>query len=181
MKKLIFVLFLLVGFFIVVFSYVVLLEMVCIGIDIIYVLFLLKDVKGDFVGFDIDFGNEMCKWMQVKCIWVVSDFDVLIFLLKVKKIDVIILLFFIIDKCQQEIVFFDKLYVVDFCLIVVKGLLIQLMLDLLKGKYVGVLQGLIQEVYVNEIWCSKGVDVVVYVNQDLVYFDLVVGCLDVVL
>lgn len=63
MKKSIFVLFLLVGFFIAVFSYAALSETVRIGIDIIYVSFLSKDVKGDFVGFDIDFGNEMCKRM----------------------------------------------------------------------------------------------------------------------
>lgn len=55
------------------------------------------------------------------------------------------------------------------------------MLEVLKGKYVGVLQGFIQEVYVNDCWCSQGVDVVVYQNQDLIYLDFVVGCLDVVL
>ncbi len=34
-----------------------------------YAPFSSKDAKGDFVGFDIDLGNEMCKRMQVKCTW----------------------------------------------------------------------------------------------------------------
>lgn len=46
---------------------------------------LVEDAKGDFVGFDIDLGNEMCKRMQVKCTWVASDFDALIPSLKAKK------------------------------------------------------------------------------------------------
>lgn len=47
--------------------------------------FSSKDAKGDFVGFDIDLGNEMCKRMQIKCTWVASDFDALIPSLKAKN------------------------------------------------------------------------------------------------
>lgn len=60
MKKMILVFFLFVGMSSMVSVFVVLLQSICIGIDVIYVLFLLKDVKGDFVGFDIDLGNELC-------------------------------------------------------------------------------------------------------------------------
>lgn len=42
-------------------------ETVRIGTDTTYAPFSSKDAKGDFVGFDIDLGNEMCKRMQVKC------------------------------------------------------------------------------------------------------------------
>lgn len=48
--------------------------------------FSSKDAKGEFIGFDIDLGNEMCKRMQVKCTWVASDFDALIPSLKAKKL-----------------------------------------------------------------------------------------------
>ncbi len=65
-------------------------ETVRIGTDTTYAPFSSKDAKGDFVGFDIDLGNEMCKRMQVKCTWVASDFDALIPSLKAKKIDAII-------------------------------------------------------------------------------------------
>lgn len=60
-------------------------QTVRIGTDATYAPFSSKDAKGDFVGFDIDLGNEMCKRMQVKCTWVGSDFDSLIPSLKAKK------------------------------------------------------------------------------------------------
>ncbi|MEA7520264.1 transporter substrate-binding domain-containing protein, partial [Salmonella enterica subsp. enterica serovar Virginia] len=47
----------------------------------------LESQRVEFIGFDIDLGNEMCKRMQVKCTWVASDFDALIPSLKAKKID----------------------------------------------------------------------------------------------
>ena len=131
---------------------------------------LIEDAKGDFVGFDIDLGNEMCKRMQVKCTWVASDFDALIPSLKAKKIDTIISSLSITDKRQQEIAFSDKLYAADSRLIAAKGSPIQPTLDSLKGKHVGVLQGSTQEAYANETWRSKGVDVVAYANQDFGLF-----------
>ena len=58
-----------------------------IGTDATYAPFSSKDAKGDFVGFDIDLGNELCSRIKVKCTWVGSDFDSLIPSLKAKKID----------------------------------------------------------------------------------------------
>ncbi|MEF7815504.1 transporter substrate-binding domain-containing protein, partial [Escherichia coli] len=87
----------------------------------------------------------------------------------------------ITDKRQQEIAFSDKLYAADSRLIAAKGSPIQPTLDSLKGKHVGVLQGSTQEAYANETWRSKGVDVVAYANQDLVYSDLAAGRLDAAL
>ena len=75
----------------------------------------------------------------------------------------------------------DKLYAADSRLIAAKGSPIQPTLDSLKGKHVGVLQGSTQEAYANETWRSKGVDVVAYANQDLVYSDLAAGRLDAAL
>lgn len=43
------------------------------------------------------------------------------------------------------------------------------------------LQGSTQEAYANDIWRSKGVDVVAYANQDLIYSDLTAGRLDAAL
>lgn len=75
MKKSILALSLLVGLSAAASSYAALPETVRIGTDTTYAPFSSKDAKGDFVGFDIDLGNEMCKRMQVKCTWVASDFD----------------------------------------------------------------------------------------------------------
>lgn len=140
MKKSILALSLLVGISAAASSYAALPETVRIGTDTTYAPFSSKDAKGDFVGFDIDLGNEMCKRMQVKCTWVASDFDALIPSLKAKKIDAIISSLSITDKRQQEIAFSDKLYAADSRLIAAKGSPIQPTLDSLKGKHVGVLQ-----------------------------------------
>lgn len=85
MKKSILALSLLVSLSAAASSYAALPETVRIGTDTTYAPFSSKDAKGDFVGFDIDLGNEMCKRMQVKCTWVASDFDALIPSLKAKK------------------------------------------------------------------------------------------------
>ncbi len=132
-------------------------QTVRIGTDATYAPFSSKDAKGDFVGFDIDLGNEMCKRMQVKCTWVGSDFDSLIPSLKAKKIDAIISSLSITEKRQKEIAFSDKLYAADSRLIAAKGATIQPTIESLKGKHVGVLQGSTQEAYANEKWRGKGV------------------------
>lgn len=86
MKKTVLALSLLVGLSAAASSYAALPQTVRIGTDATYAPFSSKDAKGDFVGFDIDLGNEMCKRMQVKCTWVGSDFDALIPSLKAKKL-----------------------------------------------------------------------------------------------
>ena len=152
-----------------------------IGTDTTYAPFSSKDSKGNFIGFDIDLGNELCSRIKVKCTWVGSDFDALIPSLKAKKIDAIISSLSITEKRQQEIAFSDKLYAADSRLIAAKGSPIQPTLESLKGKHVGVLQGSTQEAYGNGRWRSHGVDVVAYQNQDLIYSDLAAGRLDAAL
>ena len=38
-----------------------------IGTDTTYAPFSSKDSKGNFIGFDIDLGNELCSRIKVKC------------------------------------------------------------------------------------------------------------------
>ncbi len=51
----------------------------------------------------------------------------------------------------------------------------------LKGKRVGVQQGTIQETYAKTYWAPKGVSVVPYPTQDLIYQDMMSGRLDATL
>ncbi|WP_058912745.1 lysine/arginine/ornithine ABC transporter substrate-binding protein ArgT [Entomohabitans teleogrylli] len=180
MKKQIFALSLLSGLFCAS-AFAALPQSIRIGTDATYAPFSSKDAKGDFVGFDIDLGNELCRRIQVQCSWVGSDFDALIPSLKAKKIDAIISSLSITAKREQEIAFSNKLYAADSRLIAAKGSPILPSLDGLKGKHVGVLQGSTQEAYANDNWRSQGVDVVAYQNQDLIYSDLAAGRLDAAL
>ena len=181
MKKTILALSLIMGISSAASVYAALPQSIRIGTDTTYAPFSSKDSKGNFIGFDIDLGNELCSRIKVKCTWVGSDFDALIPSLKAKKIDAIISSLSITEKRQQEIAFSDKLYAADSRLIAVKGSPIQPTLELLKGKHVGVLQGSTQEAYANERWRSQGVDVIAYANQDLIYSDLAAGRLDAAL
>lgn len=149
-----------------------------IGTDTTYAPFSSKDAKGDFIGFDIDLGNEMCKRASIKCTWVGSDFDALIPSLKAKKIDAIMSSLSITEKRQQEIAFTDKLYAADSRLVVKKGSPVTPDLATLKGKRVGVLQGTTQETYGNEHWAPKGIEIVSYQGQDNIYSDLTAGRID---
>ncbi|WP_226052732.1 lysine/arginine/ornithine ABC transporter substrate-binding protein ArgT [Dickeya chrysanthemi] len=149
-----------------------------IGTDPTYAPFESKDASGQLVGFDIDLAKELCKRIQANCTFVESDFDALIPSLKAKKIDAIISSLSITEKRQQEIAFTDKLYAANARLIAKKVSPIQPTLDALKGKRVGVLQASTQEAYANQYWQPKGVDVVAYQNQDLIYADLTSGRID---
>ncbi len=149
-----------------------------IGTDPTYAPFESKDSSGKLVGFDIDLATEMCKRAEIKCTFVESDFDALIPSLKAKKIDAIISSLSITEKRQLEIDFTDKLYAANARLIAPKGTKIVPTLDALKGKNVGVLQGSTQEAYANAMWQPKGINVVAYQNQDLIYADLASGRLD---
>ncbi|WP_038908546.1 lysine/arginine/ornithine ABC transporter substrate-binding protein [Dickeya oryzae] len=149
-----------------------------IGTDPTYAPFESKDASGQLVGFDIDLAKDLCKRIQANCTFVESDFDALIPSLKAKKIDTIISSLSITEKRQQEIAFTDKLYAANARLIAKKGSPIVPTLDALKGKRVGVLQASTQEAYANQYWQPKGVDVVAYQNQDLIYADLTSGRID---
>ena len=105
MKKTILALSLLVGMSSTASVFAALPQSIRIGTDATYAPFSSKDAKGDFVGFDIDLGNELCSRIKVKCTWVGSDFDSLIPSLKAKKIDDIISSLSITEKRQQEIAF----------------------------------------------------------------------------
>ncbi len=150
--------------------------------DTTYAPFSLKDAKGDFVGFDIDLGNEMCKRMQVKCTWVASDFDALIPSLKAKKFSMPSFRRSPLPINVSRRLLSPRVVRRRFSFDCRQRLLIQPTLDSLKGKHVGVLQGLTElKLDANQTWRSKGVDVVAYANQDLVYSDLAAGRLDAAL
>ncbi|MCL6377935.1 transporter substrate-binding domain-containing protein [Pectobacterium brasiliense] len=149
-----------------------------IGTDPTYAPFESKNASGELVGFDIDLAKELCKRIQANCTFVESDFDALIPSLKAKKIDAIISSLSITEKRQQEIAFTEKLYAANSRLIAKKGTSIEPTLASLGGKRVGVLQASTQEAFANANWQPKGVDVVAYQNQDLIYADLAAGRID---
>ncbi|MEM5328654.1 ABC transporter substrate-binding protein [Paraburkholderia sp. JHI2823] len=151
------------------------------GVDASYAPFESKAPDGKLVGFDIDLGNEICKRLNAKCVWVEQDFDGMIPGLKAKKFDGVLSSMTITPQRAEQIAFSAKLFNTPTRLVAKKGSSLAPTADSLKGKSVGVEQGTIQETYAKENWAPKGVNVVPYQNQDQVYADLISGRLDAAL
>ena len=148
------------------------------GVDASYPPFESKGSDGKLVGFDIDLGNEICKRVNAKCVWVENDFDGMIPALKAKKFDGVLSSMSMTPQREEQIAFSSKLFNTPTRLVAKKGSGIMPTAESLKGKSVGVEQGTIQETYAKANWESKGVKVVPYQNQDQVYADLLSGRLD---
>jgi len=145
------------------------------GVDASYPPFESKAPDGKLVGFDIDLGNEICKRLNAKCVWVENDFDGMIPALKGKKFDGILSSMSITPQRAEQIAFTSKLFNTPTRLVTKDGSGILPTAASLAGKSVGVEQGTIQETYAKTYWAPKGANVVSYQNQDLVYADLLSG------
>ncbi|WP_322063368.1 ABC transporter substrate-binding protein [Paraburkholderia sp. J63] len=151
------------------------------GTDASYAPFESKAPDGKLVGFDIDLGNEICKRLNAKCVWVEQDFDGMIPGLKAKKFDGALSALTVTPQREQQIAFTVKLYDTPTRLVAKKGSTLQPTVESLKGKSVGVEQGSTQETYAKQNWATQGVNVITYQNQDQVYLDLNSGRLDAAL
>lgn len=149
-----------------------------LGVEPGYAPFEFKKPDGSLAGFDIDLGKEICQRIQADCTWVESDFDGLIPALKAKKIDAILSSMSITPAREKQIDFSDKLYGTPARLVTASSVTLQPTPESLKGKRVGVFQGTTAETYAKEQWVKKGVDVVTYQSQDIIYADMVNGRLD---
>ncbi|WP_186054423.1 ABC transporter substrate-binding protein [Burkholderia gladioli] len=151
------------------------------GVDASYPPFESKGADGKLVGFDIDLGNEICRRIAAKCVWVENDFDGMIPALKARKFDGVLSSMSMTPQRAEQIAFSAKLFNTPTRLVAKDGTKLLPTADSLKGKTVGVEQGTIQETYAKTYWAPKGVTVVPYQNQDQVYADLLSGRLDATL
>jgi lysine-arginine-ornithine-binding protein len=152
-------------------------ETLRVGADLSYPPFQYRDAAGTPTGFEIDITNAVCKAAQVKCEYVVSSFDAEIPSLMARKVDFISPLG-ATAKRQKSIDFSDFIYHIPTKLVAHKRSNLQPDVTSLQGKRIAVQQGSIQEMYANKYWAPKGVDVVMYPDQDVIYQDLAAGRLD---
>ena len=151
------------------------------GVDASYPPFESKAADGKLVGFDIDLGNEICRRLKAKCVWVENDFDGMIPALKASKFDGVLSSMSMTPPRQAQIAFSSKLFNTPTRLVAKKGSTILPTPESLKGKRIGVEQGTIQETYAKTYWEAKGAKIVPYQNQDQVYADLIAGRIDAAL
>lgn len=151
------------------------------GTESAYAPFEYKTPDNKLVGFDIDLGNAICAKLKAKCVWVENSFDGMIPALKAKKFDGILSSMTVTADRSKQIAFSNKIYNTPTRMVAKKGSPLLPSPASLKGKRVGVQQGTIQESYAKTYWAPKGVNVVPYPNQDVLYQDMVSGRLDATL
>jgi len=151
------------------------------GVDASYAPFESKAPDGKLVGFDIDLGNEICRRLNAKCVWVEQNFDSMIPGLKAKKFDGALSSMSMTPQRAAQIAFSSKLFNTPTRLVAKKGVKLLPTAESLKGKTIGVEQGTIQETYAKTYWEPNGTKIVPYQDQDQVYADLISGRLDAAL
>ena len=151
------------------------------GVDPSYAPFESKSPSGQLVGFEIDLGNEICRRLTVRCVWVETAFDGIIPALQGRKFEAILSAMSITPKREAQVAFSTPLFNTPSRLIGRQGADIKPSIESLKGKRVGVAQGSTQEAYAKAYWAPAGIEVVSYVNQEQVYADLRSGRIDVTL
>jgi len=148
-----------------------------VAADLSYPPFQYRDASGTPTGFEIDITNAVCKAVNITCEYVVSSFDAEIPSLMAKKVDFISPLG-ATEKRRKSIGFSNFIYHIPTKLVARKDSNLQPDAVSLQGKHIAVQQGSIQEMYANKFWASKGVDIVMYADQDAIYQDLAAGRLD---
>ncbi len=151
------------------------------GVDPTYAPFESKAPSGQLVGFEIDLGNEICRRLNVKCVWVETAFDGIIPALQGRKFEAILSAMSITPQREAKVAFSTPLFNTPSRLIGRRGRDLKPTVDSLRGKRVGVAQGSTQEAYAKAYWAPAGIDVVSYANQEQVYSDLRSGRIDVTL
>lgn len=151
------------------------------GVDPTFAPFESKSASGELVGFEIDLGNEICKRLEVKCVWVETGFDGIIPALQGRKFDAILSAMSITAKRQEQVAFSQPLFNTPSRLIAKEGSPLKPTVDSLKGHAVGIAQGTMQESYAAAYWKPAGVNVVAYPNQEAIWADLRAGRIDATL
>lgn len=148
------------------------------GVDPTFSPYESVDPSGKLVGIDIDLGHALCKAMNVTCEWVKINFDGAIPALKAKKIDGILSAMTVNDKRKEQVLFSSELYFSASRMMVPKGKPLEPVAESLKGKNIGVVQGTTQAAYANQHWKGKGVNLVMYQNDERARQDLGLGRID---
>src|ERR1700761_6106128 len=148
------------------------------GVDASYPPFESKATDGKLMGFDIDLGNEICRRLNARCVWVENSFDGMIPALKGRKFDGVLSTMSMTPARQAQIAFSSKVFRIPTRLVAKKGSGLEPTPEALKGKHIGVEQGTIQETYAKTYWEPAGAVIVPYQDQDLVYSDLIADRID---
>lgn len=154
-------------------------ETIKMGTEGAYAPFNLVNKEGNLEGFDIDIGNALCEEMKVECEWVTADWDGIIPALMSKKFDTIVASMSITDERKKKVDFTKKYYTSPVKFAAPKGAKVDISLEGLKGKVIGVQGSTVTENFVKGKFGDVA-EVKAYGSQDEANLDFVSGRVDLI-
>ena len=146
-----------------------------------YPPFTSPDAAGNWVGWEIDFMNAICKQAAIECVVTPTAWDGIIPALTAGQIDVIMSSMSITAERAQTIDFSDKYYNTPAMVMVAKDSAITPDAAGLTGKIVGVQVSTTHADYTAKYFAPVAAEVKTYQTQDEANQDLAAGRLDAVM
>ena len=143
-----------------------------------YPPFTSPDASGNWVGWEVDFMNAICKQAALDCVITPTAWDGIIPALTSGQIDVIMSSMSITAERAQTIDFSDKYYNTPTAIAATKGSGIKPTAEGLAGKIIGVQVSTIHEAYAEKYFAPVASEVKTYQTLDEVYQDLAAGRID---
>ena len=145
-----------------------------------YPPFTSPDANGNWVGWDVDFKDAICKAAKLDCVVVPVAWDGIIPALTSKKIDMIIGSLSITAERQKTIDFSNKYFNSPPSVAGLKDQQFEPTPEGLAGKIIGVQVSTIHQVYAQKHFAPAGAEVKTYQTQDEANQDLAAGRVDAV-
>lgn len=132
-----------------------------VGVEGAYPPFSWKEPDGTLKGFDIDIAHAICAEMNRECVLVEQDWDGMIPALLAKKFDAIIASMSITEERKKRVDFSDKYYNTPAKFVAKKGAGLEITMEGLKGKRIGLQRALPTSVswkncILTPNWCFMG-------------------------
>lgn len=138
------------------------------------------NAKKELEGFEIDYMNDLCAKMKVKCTWVVQDWDGIIPALLSNKYDVIVAGMNATPERQKKVAFSDVYTSTPIAMVGAKSISsTDISPNALKGKALGAQGSTIHMNYLEAYY--KGSTIRPYPTQEEVNLDLLNGRLDYII
>lgn len=150
-----------------------------IGTDATYPPFESVDPSGKIVGWEVEYGNDLCAKMHVTCVWQNQDWDGIIPSLLSGKYDMIVSSMNMTPARAQRVMFSNMYYATSPVWVAassVKGN--DISPEALKGKAVGTQSSTVFASYLDKLY--KTADVKLYPGGDEPFADLASGRTDYV-
>ena len=146
-----------------------------------YPPFTSPDASGNWVGWEVDFMNAICKQAALECVITPTAWDGIIPALTGGQIDVIMSSMSITEERAKTIDFSDKYYNTPAMIMVAKDSTMTPDEAGLTGKIVGVQVSTTHEAYTQKYFAPVAAEVKTYQTQDEANQDLAAGRVDAVM